>query len=39
MKKMSEKTYLKDLDRIHTSKFDCTIKAVKDISYINDHSI
>lgn len=39
MKKMSEKTYLKDLDRIDTSKFDCTIKAVKDISYINDHSI
>jgi len=36
---MSEKTYLKDLDRIDTSKFDCTIKAVKDISYINDHSI
>ena len=39
MKKMSEKTYLKDLDRIDASKFDCTIKAVKDISYINDHSI
>ena len=36
---MSEKTYLKDLDRIDASKFDCTIKAVKDISYINDHSI
>ncbi len=36
---MSEKTYLKDLDRIDTSKFDCTIKAVKDISYINDYSI
>ncbi|NMD38213.1 MAG: alpha/beta hydrolase [Christensenellaceae bacterium] len=39
MKKFSDKTYLKDLDRIDLSKLDSNIKEVKDISYINDNSI
>lgn len=39
MKKMSEKAYLKDLDRIDLSKLDPGIKVVKDISYINDDSL
>ncbi len=39
MKKMSEKAYLKDLDRIDLSKMDPNIKVVKDISYINDDSL
>lgn len=39
MKKMSEKAYLKDLDRIDLSKLDPGIKVVKDINYIDDDSI
>ncbi|NLK02427.1 MAG: alpha/beta hydrolase [Clostridiaceae bacterium] len=39
MKKISEKSYLKDLDRIDLSKLDSDIKEVKDISYINDSSL
>lgn len=39
MKKISEKAYFKDLDRIDLSKLDSDIKEVKDISYINDNSI
>lgn len=39
MKRMSEKAYLKDLDRIDLSKLDPGIKVVKDISYINSDSI
>lgn len=39
MKKMSEKAYLKDLDRIDLSKLDPVIKVVKDISYMDDDSI
>ncbi len=39
MKKFSEKTYLKDLDRIDLSKCDSNIQTVKDLSYINDNSI
>lgn len=39
MKKLSEKSYLKDIARIDLSKFDSNIKAIKDISYINDNSI
>ena len=39
MKKFSEKSYLKDLDRIDLSKSDSNIKEVKNISYINDNVI
>lgn len=39
MKKLSEKAYLKDLDKIDLSKCDSSIKVTKDFSYINDNSI
>ncbi|HHT23897.1 MAG TPA: alpha/beta hydrolase [Clostridiaceae bacterium] len=39
MKKISEKAYLRDLDRIDLSESDSSIKEVKDISYIKDDSI
>ena len=39
MKKMSEKAYLRDLERLDLSKCDSNIKVVKDLSYIDDHSI
>ncbi len=39
MKKLSDKAYLKDLDRIDLSKLDRSVKVIKDISYIKDKSI
>jgi acetyl esterase/lipase len=39
MKKISEKAYLKDLDRIDLSKSDRDISEVKDVSYIEDISV
>ena len=39
MKKISEKAYLKDLEKIDFSKSDSGVKKVKDVSYINDNSI
>lgn len=39
MKKLGEKSYLRDLERIDSSKLNNDISKVKDISYINDHLI
>lgn len=39
MKKISEKAYLKDLERIDLSKSDRDISEVKDVSYIEDISV
>lgn len=39
MKKLSAFSYLKDLERLDWSKSDPSIKTVKDINYIDDHSI
>lgn len=39
MKKIGERAYLKDLDRLDLSRLDSEITEVKDISYIDDDSI
>ncbi len=39
MKKLSDKAYFNDLDRIDLSKLDRGVKVVKDISYTNDNSL